>query len=642
MVFGADPAEGVKLVFKQEQRHSPDLVFGSGDAGEQTAIDPAYVYLEVDTGAAAVDWHLSVATPMDGVLDTDAVGLDCALRWDSNVYRFEVQRTRSAWQQAQACMLATHANWQNSRAARLAIRQGWQMARAAYGSVAASWSAANRHCAHQATRWQAAAAAGTCTVWRWQGARKAGCGTRVRYQSATLASSSRVWRWQGAEQLRLALGASWQMGVARSNQWVTGFGQGAFATHASHIRWQAGMQAPPGISLRPGSTPADGDMYTPPLGSAVHLIFCQAAHHTSALVFGLCRRGKANGNAPKFITPKLAMYTHIHEARATLWPQGDPLVLFDCSIETDADGYGWHLRASGPAQLMEQLAPRKDGTPVRVRVELCGLSWIFVVGLRQRSRQFGKHLVSFAASSPTCLLNAPHAKPIAFVNADQQTAQQLATAALEYSGVTLDWQVDDWVVPAQVWSHQGTPLSAVLRIVDAVGAVVQSHRTADTLIVQPRYTAMPWEWADAAPDVQLPIGYCITESMDEQRQPPYNAVYTSGTVAGQIRRTKRAGTAGDLEAPMATDALLTESIAHMQRARSILGTSGWQAKVGLSLPLDTATGAPGLLDVGSLIEIDDTGGAWRGMVRGVSIHAGSRPGVRQTIQVERHLHTEAA
>ena len=130
--------------------------------------------------------------------------------------------------------------------------------------------------------------------------------------------------------------------------------------------------------------------------------------------------------------------------------------------------------------------------------------------------------------------------------------------------------------------------------------------------------------------------------MLELRAQPYNAVYTSGTIAGLVRRTKRAGTAGDIEAPAVSDPLLTASAAHVQRARSIVVAGGWQANVGLTLPFDNAPGAPGLLDVGTLIEIADTGGNWRGLVRGVGIRAGARPGVRQSVKVERHLHTEAA
>ena len=590
IVFGADAAKGAKLVFTQEQRSSPDLVFGAGGTAQQGAPDPAYVYLDVDTGAIAAELHLAVATPVSGEIDCGEVGMDLRMRWDSNTYRFEVARTRALWQEGLLQRCGMGVAWSSSQHRLLGVDQRWQQAMAALAGLAGAWSVASRRQAQHGVRWQMSASTHTCSAWRWQAAQQRRCTTAVR-----------------------------------------------------HLQGQAAMQAPPGISPRRDGRPTvDGDRYQPPRGSAIDLLFCRPAHGTGSPIFGFCRKRKAGKGDPKLIIPKLTMYTHINEARATLWPQGDPLVLFDCVIETDAGGYGWHLHASGPAQLMEQLAPRKDGTPVRVRVELCGLAWVFVVGLRQRTRQFGRHVITFDASSPTCLLDAPHAQPRTFANTEQQTAQQLALAALEHSGVTLDWQIDDWLVPAQVWSHQGTPLSAVLRVADAAGAVVQSHRTADTLIVQPRYAAMPWEWANTAPALQLPIGYCTTESLDEQRQPLYNAIYTSGSVAGQVHRTKRAGTAGDLEAAMVTDALLTERAAHLQRARSILGAAGWQAQVGLALPLDTAPGAPGLLDVGTLVEIDDTGGAWRGLVRGVSISAGARPGVRQSIKLERHLHTEAA
>ena len=643
IVFGADAAKGAKLVFQHEQRNSPDLVFGAGGTAHQGTPDPAYVYLDVDTGAITAELRLAVATPVSGEIDCGEVGLDLRMRWDSNTYRFEVARTRALWQEGLLQRCGMGVAWSSSQHRLLGTNQRWQQAIAALAGLAGAWGAASRHLSQHGVRWQMGASTQTCSVWRWQAAQQRRCTTAVRHQQGQAAHASRALRWQGAIRRQVAPDVRWQMAQPRLIGWATRFGPGVVVAFAPHIRWQAAMQAPPGISpRRDGRPPVDGDGYQPPRGGAVDLLFCRPAHGTGSLIFGFCRKRQAGKGDPKLIIPKLTMYTHINEARATLWPQGDPLVLFDCNIETDAGGYGWHLRASGPSQLMEQLAPRKDGTPVRVRVELCGLAWVFVVGLRQRTRQFGRHVVTFDASSPTCLLDAPHAQPRTFTNAEQQTAQQLALAALEHSGVTLDWRIEDWLVPAQVWSHQGTPLSAVLRVADAAGAVVQSHRTADTLIVQPRYAAMPWEWANTAPALQLPIGYCTTESLNEQRQPLYNAIYTSGTVAGQVHRTKRAGTAGDLEAAMVTDALLTERAAHLQRARSILGAAGWQAQVGLALPLDTAPGAPGLLDVGTLVEIDDTDGAWRGLVRGVSISAGARPGVRQSIKLERHLHTEAA
>ena len=545
------------------------------------------------------------------------------------------------WQLAERPIPATTAAlWQTSRPHRLAFALRWQSALGAQAATGCAWANATRYLRPADVRWQQGRANNSCAAPRWQGARPLFCTPRVRHQSGTRGSSSRALRWQGARPLRLQPAVRWQPANRVAGDWHAGFGPGLAAFIHTKTHWQLARMAPPGISLRPVVvTPWDG-CYWPPKGDAVHLLFAEPAHHTSALLFAC--RGKRASNEALVVIERLSMYTHISEASATLWPEGDALPLFECSIETDAGGYGWHLRASGPAQLMEMLAPRADGPPVRVRVEICGMAWVFVVGLRQRSRQFGRHVVTFAAASATSLLDAPHVQPGTFANTAQQTAQQLAAAALEYTGVTLDWRIDDWLVPAGVWSHQGTPLSAVLRVADAAGAVVQSHRTADTLIVQPRYAAMPWEWAQTPPALQLPIGYCTLESMDEERAQPYNAVYTSGTIAGVVRRTKRAGTAGDIEATAVSDPLLTASAAHVQRARSILGAGGWQANVGLTLPFDNAPGAPGLLDVGTLIEIADTGGNWRGLVRGVGIRAGARPGVRQSVKVERHLHTEAA
>ena len=628
------------LLFTRAATGSTDLLFGASDA---PTVAPMPVRLALDTGAPSLALRLARATPATMVV-MDVTGsplVAMSAQWDSNTYRVQALGAKSPWQLAERPIPATAAAlWQTSRPQRLASALRWQSALGAQAATVCAWANATRYLRPADVHWQQGRASNSCAAPRWQGARPLFCMPHARHQAGTRSSSGRTLRWQGARPLRMQPSVRWQPTSQVTGDWQAGFGPGLAAFIHTKTRWQLARMALPGISQRPVVvTPWDG-CYWPPKGDAVHLLFGQAAHNTPALLFA-CRGVRAPGDA-LVVIERLSMYTHISEVHATLWPEGDALPLFECSIETDAGGYGWHLRASGQAQLMEMLAPRADGTPVRVRVEICGMAWVFVVGLRQRSRQFGRHVVTFAAASATSLLDAPHVQPGTFANTAQQTAQQLAAAALEYTGVTLDWRIDDWLVPAGVWSHQGTPLSAVLRVADAAGAIVQSHRTADTLIVQPRYAAMPWEWAQTPPALQLPIGYCTLESMDEERAQPYNAVYTSGTIAGLVRRTKRAGTAGDIEAQAVSDPLLTASAAHVQRARSILGAGGWQANVGLTLPFDNAPGAPGLLDVGTLIEIADPGGNWRGLVRGVGIRAGARPGVRQSVKVERHLHTEAA
>ncbi|MCK7569165.1 hypothetical protein MLD24_21265, partial [Marinobacter xestospongiae] len=62
-------------------------------------------------------------------------------------------------------------------------------------------------------------------------------------------------------------------------------------------------------------------------------------------------------------------------------------------------------------------------------------------------------------------------------------------------GWSLDWQIEDWLVPAGLWSHSGTWISAATRIAEAGGAYVQAHDTNQVLRILPRYPTLPWHWA---------------------------------------------------------------------------------------------------------------------------------------------------
>ena len=161
IVFGADAAKGAKLVFTQEQRNSPDLVFGAGGAAQQGTPDPAYVYLDVDTGAISAELHFAVATPVSGEIDCGEVGVDLRMRWDSNTYRFEVARTRALWQEGLLQRCGIGVSWQSSQHRLLGANQRWQQAMAALAGLAGAWSVASRRRAQRDVRWQMGANAQT-------------------------------------------------------------------------------------------------------------------------------------------------------------------------------------------------------------------------------------------------------------------------------------------------------------------------------------------------------------------------------------------------------------------------------------------------------------------------------------------------
>ena len=64
----------------------------------------------------------------------------------------------------------------------------------------------------------------------------------------------------------------------------------------------------------------------------------------------------------------------------------------------------------------------------------------------------------------------------------------------------------------------------------------------------------------------------------------------------------------------------------------------WIAVTSSASPSDSGGSNPGLIQPGYLIEVNDIGHTWRGLVRGIRVTAGL-PTVRQTITVEREAVT---
>lgn len=337
---------------------------------------------------------------------------------------------------------------------------------------------------------------------------------------------------------------------------------------------------------------------------------------------------------PLFQIPLLRCYVTVHSIQAVLLPSFERVQLSGVSISSNDDGFGWSLSASGPEHLIDQLAP-VDGLPARVRVTIDGIDWIFVVDPPERTRKFAERKVSVAGQSVTALLGDPYLPSGSWSNpASAFTAQQLVEQALELTGVGIDWRITDWLVPAGAWSFQGTPLAVAQRVAEAVGAVVRSHRTDETLQFAPRYPAMPWEW-DAAPlDVQMPGQLMTSDSLQNRRNPEWDAVYVLGERSGWKGHVVRTGTAGAVLAPQVIDSLITHPDAARQRGRAVLGAAGRGYTQNMTVPLLTGGAYPGLILPGYLLQVDEPGESWRGLVRGITITE-SAPTVRQQLVVER-------
>ena len=400
-------------------------------------------------------------------------------------------------------------------------------------------------------------------------------------------------------------------------------------------RYQDGVPPPPGISPRPPDPPGPGPCYDP--ATLARIVLDGAAAIDARIVLVCVRAGPGPGpERPHYVIPRLTLYMTTHSISAHLLPGMEPVTLLDATIDTDDGSWCWGLQASGPEHLLDQLAPGAGGLPARVLVTIDGIEWIFAIERLARTRRFGQHRCAVQGRSVTALLSDDYLPQQSWHNASaQMTAQQAINQALEFSGTTLDWGVTDWLLPAGTWSHTGAPLSAALRVAESIGAVVRSHRTLQELQIAPRYAIEPWDWASATPDVTMPADVIVTDSLEPDNSPAYNAVYVSGQAQGILAHAVRKGTAGELLAPAVVDGLITHADAARQRATAILGAAGLKQRHSLDMPLLTGGTNPGLLLPGYLLHVDDIGGkSWRGLVRGISVRAGL-PTVRQSISIER-------
>lgn len=517
----------------------------------------------------------------------------------------------------------------------------WQLARPASAAPSVPWNKSASAGIERGTAWTLAQQAGGQWVLVHQAA------AILKRQAATpwalAVPASGLWALvhQAAALHRRQAAAPWQLAQPRDATRLSPHGLGEARRRSLLAPWQTSRPVPPGREVWPPVDPGA----RPPREINTHLVFACPPWLGGPvhLVFGrVC--GAPPGPQAGFVILPARFYMAVHSLVAHRLPDLTPIPIYDLSLSADAGSFGWSFNASAPVTAFDALAP-SSGLPAQVRFTLDGLTFAFVVDSLQRSEEFGRRSVRFSGRSMTALLARPYARETTRGNASAAaTAQQLAEQALDTTGVTLDWGLTDWLVPAGAWSHSGTPLAAVQAIVEAAGGFLQSHRSAATLLARHPYPELagglpggPWNWyaPGVVPDVELAPDAIITSAIERRDGPTINGVYVSGTTQGVLALVKRTGSAADQLASLVTDPLITTQEAALQRGLSVLGAAGPKHLVSIDLPVLTGAGQPGVLDVGQLVQVN-TATPWRGRVRSVGVNA-RMPSVRQSVQIERHL-----
>ena len=612
------------LVFQPDGREPLELVFG-------------------DQSAAAVpEYEISGGGQISGLRRASA-----AMAYDFNVSRPALALRSSRYQEARPIAQVRRSAWQDAHRAALVIRSGSEPGQPLSTVQRSVWQQADQlsravRSVDEQGQPLAAGARG-----RFQQAIELSGATRSAFQTGVRISVSMRGRFEEVIRLWPVLRSGFELGVHRILAAHDDMQPGVLTLVVHRQRFQQGRYPPPGASRRPVVRPTPDWCYVPT--DPIELVFRPDNRAPLELLFECERHGGGQEpeqpGAPLYILPA-RYYMSVHSLTAHLLPGLTSFAINDVQISADVGSYGWTFSARVRPEMIEALSP-STGVPASIRITFDGLQWVCLVDRLQSEERFGQRALRIGGRSVTALLAAPYARETARYNSADRNAQQLAGDALEYTGVDLDWGIEDWYVPAGAWSHIGTPLAAVQAIAEAAGGYLQSHRTQAKLLVRHPYPdlpggvpGLPWYWNDlaVAADVELAPDALMVTSIERRDGPDINGVYVSGVNMGVNALYKLTGTAGDKLASPVTDPLIVASEVARMRGRSIVGAGGPKQIVTLELPILTGGANPGVLEVGQLVQINYST-PMRGRVRSVSSRMAFGQAPRQTVSIEHHLET---
>lgn len=626
----------IDLVLGQQPIHEPPVHLVFGDDGGAA---PADVEVYLDGALPAPAFEASVGAVTYAALDAVLPGLtvECEARYDSQTQRPTIARTVASWQPTKALEVGAAEHRQPTSARRTGREARWRRAAGGRSTVLARQddtlisATQTRRAGHQdAARvrtQQAHLAHADALRDRWQS-------RATRHEDAVAARALTAARWDEMLRRRNSAAGRWEAGTPAWRPVGESVQRGLSAGRGWQGRHQDAWVPQPGRERWPVVVPPRERCYEPPSGGGVHLLFAEGAG-TPHLLF-VCERHVEPPPAP-IVVPIRKVYIVLNSISVRRVDNGALLSPLSLTLTIDADSWTWSWSAQLPAteQALVERGPLEP--PVELEAVVNGWPYRLLVEKLARERGFAQQRVRVEGRGLAALLDAPHAPVRSFANTQARTAQQLMADVLTVNGVSIGWDVDwrltDWLVPAGAWAFQGTHVAALAAIAGAAGGYLQPHPTARSVRVLHRYPVPPWQWAAAPADVELPAAVTSRESIEWIDRPAYNRVYVCGVGQGVLGQVTRAGTAGDLPAPMVTDALITDAAAARQRGIAELGAGGRQALVSLRLPVLPETG---LIVPGTMVRYVDGGQVLKGIVRSAQLEV-ALPQVRQTIGVETHV-----
>ena len=641
----------VDLLFDQPAATDANLVFGAGFTAPRDDvvvlaslplpvvsikfIPPARAALLAELPALSVSTLLlRPSVPLDVAgASLPGVVFSGEARYYSRTQRPTVGQTAHAWQvaaqtedgstQGQQDAAATPAGWDTFWRRTLGVPQGIEH-RLPPVLAAAPEQRGARH--QDATRLQ------DSTWFAHQDATRFAATRQCLFQNAGPIRDATRFRHQDGDRTKRAGRVSfWQIARLLTQCQGSDFQSASPSLEGWRGRYQDAVPPPPGISVWVvPQPPAPTPCYTP----SAHLLFAALASADSHLLF-VC---ESHINPPPpdgepVVVPVRRVYFVINNVTLYRVSDGAPVPVFNLSLSLDASSWAWGFDAVLPAKAEALVAGSASG-PVELVASVNGTPFRVLAESISRERIFGDASIRISGRGRNAVLAAPYAPVMTFSNTEGRTARQLMDDVLTVNGIPLGWAVDwgltDWNVPAGAFAQQGSWIDALTAIAGAAGGYLIPHSSAQSIRVRHRYPVAPWEWSTVTPDFVLPVDAVARESLRWLEKPAYNRVFVSGQDVGVLGQVTRAGTAGEVLAPMVVDPLITEAAAARQRGVAVLADTGHQLEVSLRLPVLAETG---IIEPGAFVEYQDGSITRLGIVRATQVEAGL-PEVWQTLGVQ--------
>lgn len=617
------------LVFESPSSTGSNLVFGGFSEDVQVATLAATIGPPTLAASVAL-LALAVLSATVG-----APGFSAACSYTSGTQRPLVARTGHSWSPGISSESGAEATFTRALPASASVSSSAASAHRAQPSIRLGSQSAERRHRPAPALWQSAKTTlGVPADVAWQsGLRTARPSLGSGWQSGVCTSVDRNAPW--AERLRLArpaVQARWSSAVPRLRGLTASAAPAQALAVSRRARWSEGIRPPAGTTAPSTQPPAPDPCYVP----SPILVFGSLAALGTNLVFYCERHDEPPPPDSAVVVPIRSVYMVTNNVTLTRVIGNSLIPTLDLTLNLDVDSWAWGFSASVPASQLSAVQPDAFG-PVELEASVNGVTFRLLAESLSRERAFGRATLKVSGRGKAALLAAPYSPVLTHGNDLSLTAQQLAESVLTFNAVPLgwdvDWQIDDWVVPAGAWRIQGTYLDGLSAIANAAGAYLRPHRTNQSISFVSRYPYLPRDWAGLTPDFELPSAVTVQEGITWTERPAYNRVFVSGAAQGILADVSISGTAGDQVAPMVSDALVTGVAAGRQRGRSILGATGRMADVRLRLPVLPETG---IIQPGALVRYADGAVTRVGLVRSTSVEAGF-PEVWQSIGVETHV-----